>query len=199
MKETVLQEKSLSGIGFSKYTINTTGEIHYKIGISQYKIVSRDKLNRVCLLDDNGNYHRFALKTVYRYAFNTEFCEDNIINLPCEEWKPIEDTKERYYISNYGRVKSYCGYTARILLPYIKKNGYLTVKINKRNEIIHRLVAFAYCENPHTDIDTDILQIHHKNGIKSDNYFRNLEILTAEQHQERHRKKEKQDDVLPIL
>jgi hypothetical protein len=34
MKETVLQEKSLSGIGFSKYTINTAGEIHYKIGIS---------------------------------------------------------------------------------------------------------------------------------------------------------------------
>jgi hypothetical protein len=119
--------------------------------------VSRDKLNRVCLLDDNGNYHRFALKTIYRYAFNTEFCEDNIINLPYEEWKPIEDTKERYYISNYGRVKSCCRYISKILKTYQKENGYLIVKICGKNEIIHRLVAFAYCENPHTDIDNNLL------------------------------------------
>jgi uncharacterized protein (UPF0248 family) len=59
----------------------------------------------------------------------------------------IPNTKGKYFISNCGRVKSYCGYNAIVLNTYQKQNGYLIVKINGRNISVHRLVAFAFCEN----------------------------------------------------
>lgn len=49
-----------------------------------------------------------------------EFCIDEIENLSGEEWKPIENTDNKYFISNYGRVKSYCGYNAIVLKPYLQ-------------------------------------------------------------------------------
>ena len=41
----------------------------------------------------------------------------------------IEETAGKYMVSNCGRVKSLCGYTAKLLKPYEKENGYLLVKI----------------------------------------------------------------------
>lgn len=54
-------------------------------------------------------------------------------------------------VSNCGRVKSLCGYNAIILQPFQKENGYLIVKIAGKNIPIHRLVAFAFCENKYSD------------------------------------------------
>jgi hypothetical protein len=50
---------------------------------------------------------------------------------------PIENTKEKYFVSNYGRVKSKCGIAAKILKPYLQKSGYLEVKIQGKNNKIH--------------------------------------------------------------
>ena len=66
-----------------------------------------------------------------------EFCIDEIENLSGEEWKPIENTDNKYFISNYGRVKCYCGYNAIVLKPYLQYRGYLEVKINDKNFKIH--------------------------------------------------------------
>ena len=52
------------------------------------------------------------------------------ITVKKEEWKEIPNTGGRYFVSNCGRIKSYCGYTAIILKPYKHRNGYLEVKIN---------------------------------------------------------------------
>lgn len=67
-----------------------------------------------------GNYKRITLKKLYRKVYNKEFCIDEIENLSGEEWKPIENTDNKYFISNYGRVKSYCGYNAIVLKPYLQ-------------------------------------------------------------------------------
>lgn len=106
--------------------------------------------NRFYLISDCGKAKRISLKKLYRKAYNKEFCIDNISNLSGEEWKEIQGTNGKYYISNCGRVKSLCKYTAQILQPYQKYNGYLVVKINGKNTMIHRLVAFAFCDNKYT-------------------------------------------------
>jgi hypothetical protein len=49
-----------------------------------------------------------------------------------EEWKQIDITG-KYFVSSYGRVKSYQRNKAYLLKPYINKNGYLRVDINLDN------------------------------------------------------------------
>lgn len=51
-------------------------------------------------------------------AYNKEYSIDTIENLNGEEWKEI-DGEGKYFISSCGRVKTYCGYYAKILKPYI--------------------------------------------------------------------------------
>ena len=89
------------------------------------------------MIDTTGSKRRISLKMLYRFVFKKEFCYDKIADLFCEKWKPIENTSGKYFISNYGRVKSYCGYNAKLLQPYKQSNGYLEVKINKKNYKIH--------------------------------------------------------------
>jgi hypothetical protein len=89
------------------------------------------------LIDTTGSKRRISLKVLYRFVFKKEFCYDKIADLFCEKWQPIENTSGKYFISNYGRVKSYCGYNAKLLQPYKQSNGYLEVKINKKNYKIH--------------------------------------------------------------
>ena len=40
---------------------------------------------------------------------------DDLQNYPKEEWKEIQNTDGKYYVSNCGRVKSLCGYSAIVL------------------------------------------------------------------------------------
>lgn len=180
--------KDLSSIGFSKYVLTTDGKLYKKAAPTEIK---KDILNRLYLINDNGAEQRITLKKIYRMAYNVEYCIDNIQNLPNEEWKPIENTKGKYYISNCGRVKSLCGYTAKVLQLYQKENGYLIVKINNKNVLVHRLVAFAFCENKYKDYKTEI---HHKDGNRNNNRADNLEILSIAEHHKRHLKKESIDN-----
>lgn len=171
---------SLSSIGFSQYALSESGEL-YKMPASVQ--LNKDNINRFRLTSDNGITIRITLKKLYRLTFNKEFSVDTIQNLPHEEWKEIENTKGKYFISNCGRVKSLCGYTAKILQQYKKRNGYLIAKINGKNILIHRLVAFAFCENNYKNT---AVQIHHKDGNRQNNNYKNLEILSAEEHAKKH-------------
>ena len=180
--------KDLSSIGFSKYVLSTDGKLYKKAAPKEIK---KDILNRLYMLSDSGAEHRISLKKLYRMAYNKEFSIDNIQNLQNEEWKPIENTNEKYFISNCGRVKTLCGYTAKILQPYEKEKGYLTVKINNKNVLIHRLVAFAFCENNYKNVK---IEIHHKDGNRQNNRADNLEILSIAEHHKKHLKKESIDN-----
>lgn len=102
--------------------------------------------------------------------FNKEYCIDTIINLKDEEWREIYNTKGKYFISNKGRVKSLCSYEARILKGYTSKNGYLRVKINKKEYYIHRLVGLHFIENSDYNADT----IHHRDSDRKNNELNNL-------------------------
>ena len=110
-----------------------------------------------------------------------------------EEWKQIKQFP-RYYISNYGRVKSKVFQGREIILKQATTDrGYKTVRLyNKaaadgmpkvRNLRVHRLVAAAFLQ----DFSAD-KEIHHINGNRADNRAENLQCLTRFQHIEQHRK-----------
>ncbi len=111
-----------------------------------------------------------------------------------EIWKPVVGYEGLYEISSYGRLKRLSGSFV------VKRKGYIDTKmfreeiilknqynhkgyvtnhlykdidgVNKRKSIlIHRLVGEAFLPPAPKNKN----QINHKNGIKDDNYFNNLE------------------------
>lgn len=105
------------------------------------------------------------MKGVYNLVFNLEFSQDTITDLPGEQWKPIDNTRGKYFVSNKGRVKSYCGYEAKILKPFDNGKGYQYVKIGGKNRYIHRLVSIAFLGEPDPEKNT----VHHRNSNRKDN------------------------------
>ena len=96
---------------------------------------------------------------------------------PSEKFSLITDREAEgidpvYAISNYGRVWHI--YSHKFMSPGWDRGGYVTYSLQRRsigpiNFRAHRLVMLKYkyfegCEN------TDLYEVNHKNGIKSDNY-----------------------------
>lgn len=190
-----ITHSNLSAFGFSQYHLTKDGKL-YKLSANR-KEIKTDKKNRFYMVDDCGKGTKKTLKVLYRMVYNTEFAFDDILNYNNEAWKQIDNTNGKYLISNYGRVKSLCGYKARILKPDTKKNGYLVVKINRKNYNIHRLVAFNFCENKY---NSNRVHIHHKDFNRKNNYYKNLSILSAAEHIKIHQKeKANNEKILSLL
>lgn len=109
-----------------------------------------------------------------------------------EIWKDIKNYEGRYQISNLGRVKSLGGlrksgrgfynFKDRILKIRIQPNGYVyyDLHINKtvKRFYCHRLVAQSFIKNSQYK-----KCVNHIDGIKGNNYFKNLEWVTySENH-----------------
>lgn len=168
---------NLSAIGFSdKYVLCSNGRF---VGNSAAKNPVKENGRTVVLEDSNGKKQRITLKNLYRKAFGKEYCIDNTESLPNEVWKEVEGTKGRYFVSNCGRLKSYCKYSARIMKPNRNQYGYARVDIWKNGKretvLIHRLVAQAFVENDNPkEKDT----VDHIDGNKNNNSSSNLRWLS---------------------
>ena len=111
-----------------------------------------------------------------------------------EIWKPINGYNGYYEVSNLGRVRSVTRkiersnpfkpnqknlytYKGKLILFWITKKGYLRCSLcingNKKNFLVHRLVADAFIENKNKH-----KQVNHINCIKTDNNIKNLEWCT---------------------
>lgn len=92
-----------------------------------------------------------------------------------EIWKSIE-YDPRYQVSNYGRFRKKNpknGY--RYLKPFRKRNLF-QVKIKDKDFNCARLVANAFIK---TLCKED--RVYHKNKNESDNYYRNLEVVSLKE------------------
>lgn len=109
-----------------------------------------------------------------------------IENFENEEWRPIEGFDGRYYVSNYGRVKSFltmgnCRKVgvehAHLLKPKMSNRGYLRVSLRANGKTmdfsVHRLVAAAFIGELH-----DGMVVNHIDGCKTNNNLSNLEVTT---------------------
>ena len=120
------------------------------------------------------------------------FTASEILNIkPDEVWKAIDflpelDLQGKYYISNYGRVISLYRNKPKELKPF-KRKGYYTVTLAGTKYSIHRLVALAFIPNPENK-----KIVHHKDGNKTNNYWRNLAWATDAENCQEYQKYKKQ-------
>ena len=98
-----------------------------------------------------------------------------------EEWKDIVGYEGLYQISSYGNVRSIKrdGTSGGVLHPFTTKEGYKRVCLSKNNvvrkELVHRIVASHFLENP-----DKLPIINHKDECRTNNCVWNLEWCTAQ-------------------
>lgn len=166
------------------YYLTEEGRVYNSKTKNEIKI---DKYHCYRLKTIAGKYKKISLRELYKLTYSKYYIIDNIENLENEHWKAIERTDNIYWISDKGRVKSYKGYEAIILKPsYVK--GYERVDIyqegSRSGKLVSRLVAAAFLEPP-ASLD---MQLHHKNGCKTQNNKENLVWLTPKQHKAEHQR-----------
>lgn len=97
--------------------------------------------------------------------------------------KDVDGYDGKYQIDDLGNIYTVKrqGTDARILSKQINRNGYECVDLrngsNKRKELVHRLVAFAFIPKPD---GKDF--INHKDGNKQNNNVSNLEWVTRSEN-----------------
>ena len=101
-----------------------------------------------------------------------------------EEWRDIPGYEGAYQISSEGRVRSLDRIVerkdgsrqlrkGRNLSPHKNKDGYMTVKLTRRNTVrVHTLVARAFLPNPE-----GLTEVNHRDFDRSNNHVENLEWI----------------------
>lgn len=80
-----------------------------------------------------------------------------------------------YEISNLGNVKNK---KTGVVRKLTNRRGYLKVRLDNRDESVHRLVAGTFFDCP----DFANLQVNHIDGNKTNNFLGNLEIVTPSEN-----------------
>lgn len=80
-------------------------------------------------------------------------------------WKKYS---ELYEVSTEGHIRN--SKTGRILREFEGPDGYLRTQFDGKTRLVHRVVANVFIDNP-----SNLPEVNHINGCKSDNRIENLE------------------------
>jgi len=92
--------------------------------------------------------------------------------------KPVVGFEERYMITENGKLWSLT--RSKWIKTWLDHDGYPSVNLfngKYHTRFIHRLVALTYLPNPN-----NLPQINHKDGVKTNNHYTNLEWCTLQQN-----------------
>ncbi len=130
-------------------------------------------------VQEKPNY-RFGMKRLGRKRIRTSN-QTNLRSLDDEEWKKIDFLDNRYAISSYGRVRSYCKDVNGIPMKPVEFNGFLSISIRiaakSKKFMIHKLVA--YCFLPKKNDDQSV--VTHLDWNPLNNHYSNLQWLTKKE------------------
>lgn len=97
-----------------------------------------------------------------------------------DEWKDIIGYEGLYEVNKRGYVRN--AVTKKLLRAGLGGVGYLTVSLTKdklrKSFSVHRLVAIHYYDNPENKP-----MVNHKDGIKTNNHYVNLEWCTRSENE----------------
>lgn len=166
--------------------INNGFKEYYYID-SEYKVYN-SKIKRHLKIDSGGCYKllrqndtvcHISYNTLLKLVFGPTFVLNDIISLPNEQWKQLNDSP--YLCSQFGRIKSNKQLNSKILTTD-KSNGYERLKIDigygQKNYYVHKLVAMCFLEPP----KEPFMCCHHLDFNKLNNNYSNLVYLTNDEH-----------------
>ena len=154
----IMQTKSEKKLSFM-----TLSKCHKYLTSSSFKI-SLSYLSKLCQDRKIWNGMLFKYQDESKYI-------TTVGNLKNELWKfhGTVGSNQKYFVSNYGRVKSINQRRELLLNQWLYNNGYCAVKIGKTLRV-HRLVAFVFVPNP-----KDYCMVDHIDGNVQNNHASNLQ------------------------
>jgi len=139
-----------------------------------------EKFNHT-LLDIKAIIHNLE-SSVYHARLMVKKNEHNIKDPANEIWKKLKvETRNRYEVSNYGRIKSFANNPGGTILKGKLQGSYLMFDYLdlkdgvRKNALIHRLVASHFIGIP-TKAKPNVI---HKDGNKANNRVENLQYASA--------------------
>ena len=119
--------------------------------------------------------------------------EKKLIKIKDEEWKEVGGTKGLYFVSNFGRLKSFVRDSQNgRLMKQSQVKGFLCINIKRNSKycsfLVHKLVAEVYVEKnseSHTfvsHVDNNIKNNKASNLVwitREENYLRVMSLLNA--------------------
>jgi len=135
---------------------------------------SRNGINRVC----NGERKTHA-GYMWKRSVNRVIVYHNPDSDEFEKIGEFEGVDyQDYEINKQGVVRKILKDNKRLVIKQFLSKGYMSVRLNKRNVRLHRLIAHKYCvhDNPEDNI------VNHRNSNKLDNRVENLEWVTIKEN-----------------
>lgn len=120
----------------------------------------------------------YAVNGKYKSSCGFRWLLNEQPTLEGEIWKNVVvngKTIDNYYVSSLGRFKNSKGIIMENYKPH--HSGYIFVRVNKDKYLLHRLVAYAFIENPHLKP-----VVNHIDGNKINNNSANLEWVTIQEN-----------------
>ena len=97
----------------------------------------------------------------------------------CKKYNIMIEIEKDYFVDMEGRIYSKRKFNALTELKQHKPGhkGYVKVRINRKDQFVHRLVAIAYLPNPENK-----QTVNHIDGNKENNHVNNLEWCTRSEN-----------------